>query len=248
MIHRSRINHWSCSKLADFIRGEKKPGALGWDEWEQWDEDAKKKHPIRYWIAEEGLSKLQNLVNFPFDLIYTIRIYIRNRWIDKLHYLKTGLKPGEYYDLDYRMMHGLFNELVNLVEVEYASMADSETKKYKFVKGRCAEAGIDYLNWAASLTCDYCLKDDPDYGKPTPQAIAAQKTLEIYDWWKNRPNRLCPTKLSGWSDFLDLPKSEQKEKKKRKILEKLHKIEQEQEEEDTNMMIELIKIRGSLWT
>ena len=50
---RARINYWSCSKFADFIRGEKKPFALSWEDWEKWRADNKKKHPCRYWIAEE---------------------------------------------------------------------------------------------------------------------------------------------------------------------------------------------------
>jgi hypothetical protein len=247
MLRKSRIDYWSCSKFANFIRGTKKPGALGWEEWEDWHKEAKNKHPIRYWMAEEGLSILQNIVNFPSDLYYTIKVYIRNRWIDKLHYLKTGLKPGEYYDLDYRIMHGLFNELVDLVEVEYAHLSTyDKDKKYNFVNGRCVEAGLDYLNWAASLTHDeFILKDDPLYCKPTPQAIAAQKTLKIYQWWKNRPNRPDPMETSGWSE---LHGERKKLKKRKKAFDKLQEIEQQYEDEDTEMMIELIKIRKNLWT
>ena len=31
---RSRIKYWSCSKIADWIRGERKPFALSLEDWE----------------------------------------------------------------------------------------------------------------------------------------------------------------------------------------------------------------------
>jgi hypothetical protein len=40
---RSRIHYWSCSKFADFVRGEKKPFALEWGKWDEW----KNKRPNR---------------------------------------------------------------------------------------------------------------------------------------------------------------------------------------------------------
>ena len=49
---RSRINYWSCSNFANFIRGDEKPHALPWDEWEKWRQESEKKHPFRYWVAE----------------------------------------------------------------------------------------------------------------------------------------------------------------------------------------------------
>ena len=30
---KNRFNYWTCSKFADFVRGEKKPFALEWGEW-----------------------------------------------------------------------------------------------------------------------------------------------------------------------------------------------------------------------
>lgn len=43
MLKRSRIHHWTCSKFADFIRGEKKPYALEWHRWEEWRKEQKEK-------------------------------------------------------------------------------------------------------------------------------------------------------------------------------------------------------------
>lgn len=237
---RARINYWSCSKFADFIRGEKKPFALSWDDWEKWRADNKQKHPYRYWIAEEVLDFLQDVVNFPLDVYHTIEIYVRNRYIDKLHYLRTGLKPGEYYDLDWRILNGLFNELILFVESEQAHLMKAhKDRDYKFINGRCKQAGLDYLDWAMNLKLneDYGINpDDEDYGKPTHQAIIAKKVYELYNWWLNRDNRVDPYTLFT------------KEKDGKYYYRKIDEMEHQYDMEDDNMLIELIKIRHSLWT
>lgn len=245
----TRIHYWNCSKFADFVRGSKKPQALEWKEWDSWHKEAKRKHPIRYWIAENFLKKMQNLCCFPSDLINKIIYYYENRFISKTHCLKTGLKPGKYYELDQRILYGLFNELVEFVESEAAWMNHicSKKKKYKFKKGKCPEAGIDYFKWASRLKQE---------GKPTQQAISARKILKLYNWWKKRPERPDPSEASGWSDHCESKKSDSDEilfggkasSDSKKILEKLQRIEDKYEKEDEKMLIELIKIRLSLWT
>lgn len=236
---RSRLNYWSNSRLANLIRGTPKPAALEWNAWDRWHKKAKKKHSIRYWIAEELLDRLQDTISFPLDLVYTARVYIRNRFIDQTHILKTGLTPGEYYDFDTRILYGLFNELIDLVEIEYASLAYSKDKQHKFIKGRCVEAGLDYLNWACGLRYDINYgvdKSHKRYGKLTQQAIAARKVLKLYQWWKNRSNRPDPNDLFN------------KKKDGCEYFLKIDQMENNYFDEDNKMLIELIKIRNSLWT
>jgi hypothetical protein len=240
LLKRSRINYWSCSEFSNLIRGNTKPLALGLDEWETWRKESKAKHPYRYWVAEELLDFLQDIVNLPMDIYHSIEVYVRNRYIDKLHYLRTGLKPGEYYDLDHRILHGLFNELVIYVESELAhTMKAYPERNYRFIKGRCKRAGLDYLNWAGQLKlnedCGFD-PDDEDYNKPTAHAIGCQKILELYNWWLDRDYKVNPYDLFN----------EIKDGKYyyRKIDEMQHKYD----EEDTEKLIELIKIRSSLWT
>jgi hypothetical protein len=254
---RSRIHYWNCSRFADFIRGEKKPYALEWNKWTEWRYEQKKKRPIRYWLAEEGLSKLQNFFSFPLDIYSEIKYYVRNRWIDKTHYFQTGLEPGHYYEFDHRLLHALFNELVIFVETEYASMAkwNNKDKKYKFKNGRCVEAAMDYFDWCCKLKFDknYGVnKKHPDYGKFTPQALAAQKIKELYLWWKDiRPNRLEPAKAAGinWDERAEESLLGGKvTRKELSEFKKLEKIEADYEKEDTKMLIELIKIRKELWS
>jgi hypothetical protein len=242
---RFRVNYWSCSKLADKIRGTSKPAiGLTSEGWEEWDNVAKSKHPVRYYIAEELLNSIQDFFYFPKDVYKVIRNYINNRYIHKTHYLKTGLKPGCYYEFDFRMLHGLFNELIDFVEIEQASMCSitnhDKSKKYKFKKGRCPEAGLDYLDWASSLTHE---------NEPTLQAEMAKRTLKLYHWWKNRNNRPDAMDESGWSEYCDNTEFGSKTTDEgREKLNKLHELEEKYEQEDEDMMIELIKIRRSLWT
>lgn len=245
---RTRWHYWSCSKFADRIRGTEKPLGLTLDEWKQWKIDSENKHPFRYWLAEEFLTIVQNALYFPYDFYSAIKHYYTNRFVDKTHYLKTGLTPGKYYDLDYRIIHGLFNELKNYVEIELAHLMKCyEDRNYKFVNGRCPKAGLDYIDWSMSLTYgpDYGYEPtDKLYNKPTPQAESAKEILELYNWWNNRDNRPDPHVESGWDKFYESKNSKEKEKS----FKKLQKIEDNYEKEDENMLIKLIKVRKSLWT
>lgn len=185
MIQKFRYNYWSCSKFADFVRGTPKPWALEWDEWKQWRKTAKEKYPLRFWLAEEGLNKLQDFFFFPYDLWSSWEYYYKVRFRDKLHYLKTGCKPGEYYDLDERILHALFNELKIFVEKQ----------KNK--------------NW------------DVD-----------NDVLSLYNWWSSeRPKRPDPFK----------------ECSEHEVSEDLTTMLEAQYDEDTEKLVELIRIRNKLW-
>lgn len=246
---RSRINYWSCSRFADWVRGEKKPGALEWDAWEEWRKDVSSKRPVRYFLAEEALDKIQNFVMFPWDFAESVSAWWHNRFVAKTHFLKTGLRPGSFHELDDRILNGLFNEFQEFVEVDLAHMQSyGEGRRYRFKKGRCPEAGVDYLVWASGLTHGedgFVRKGDPKYGKPTPQAEASAKMLEIYRWWTEvRPNRPDPSDASGWSGAWE--SDDEKEKRAASI--RMYKMEKEHDREDERMLVSLVRIRKNLWT
>jgi len=131
---------------------------------------------------------------------------------------------------------------------------------------RCPEAGLAYLDWASVLKHDedWIDKNDPTYGRPTIQALAAQETRALYNWWKNeRPNRTDPHDASGWSsycderskedelcgeDFLSFDTEQSDDDKSSELLKICRKMEEDQDEEDTAMLIRLVKVRHSLWT
>lgn len=244
---RHRFNYWSCSRIADWIRGVNKPTALTMEEWEAWRDEAKSKRPFRFWISEKVLNSAQNFFSFPIDLWRTISAYFRNRFVTKTHFLKTRLRPGVYHELDERILHGLFNELKDFVEVELAWMHGYGKKEYTFRGGRCREAGLGHLEWASSLKYDESMAfkpGDSEYGKPTPQAESAVTIRELYLWWtETRPARPEPMDASGWAEDYKKGNKDRKDSFKR-----LRKIEQAYDKEDEKMLLRLIKIRKHLWT
>lgn len=276
-----RSNYWSSTKFADWLRGTPKIRSGTTKEWNAWKKTAKAKK-VRYWLAEEGLKYFQNFVYWPIDCIRKTRYYVKNRWITRTHALTSTLDRGQWYDFDMRLLYSIFDELVDFVEIEQAWMhvvcSEEASKKYKIPwfsslfrirSWRCSKAGLAHLEWAASLKADeeWRDKDDPDYGKPTHQALAAQETMALYKWWKDeRPKRSDPMDASGWSDLCEKKQKEaalrgddlwlgshegetdEQKDHARKILDLCHKMEQEQEDEDTEMLIRLVKLRGSLWT
>lgn len=270
-----RSNYWSCSKFADWLRGEKKPYALSGPDWKKWEAGVKAKSPLRHWLAEELLDRIQNVVMWPHDKVYNIKYYIVNRWIDQSHALVAHpkhIKPGAFMDFSDRMLYCLFDELVDFVEIEtaYSNFRWSEEKmkdkkwwqagRWRLRTYRDAEAGLDHLKWAASLTDEEWLPEERKHeAKPTAQAIAAIEIMELYKWWTEiRPNRPDPHDVSGWSELcekrrgkgFDLFDDDPEEDKDvtRAVLDKNNEIERQYDEEDTEMLIRLIKVRGSLWT
>lgn len=274
-------NYWSCSKLADWIRGTNKLGAATAEEWDEWRTAAKMKHNFRYWLAEEALDHLQDFVTWPIRKIYDVKYYINNRWVTRTHSLTAhprDIKPGQWQDVGNRFLPCLFNELQEFVEIETAwhhiAWSSDERHKYnppfwatgwfRWRTWRCPQAGLDHLDWAMTLTnSDWCDETDPNYGKPTFQAIRAKEIKDLYLWWtetyRNRPD---PYDASGWTAHCEamrvkypgkfLSSLNSKDPADKKASDKAHKllqkIEKQYEQEDEAMMIRLIKIRDSLWT
>jgi hypothetical protein len=173
--------------------------------------------------------------------------------------------------LDTRLLHALFDELVNFVEIEQAwhSMEWAEESsqyqiswyhKLKLSNWRCPEAGLAHLEWAAQLKYDqdFTSREDPNFGQPTSQAVAAKQTIMLYKWWKEiRPKRPDPMAASGWSEYCEKRRNASQDNdfsissnddEASKILEICRKMEQEQEDEDTEMLVGLVKLRSRLWT
>jgi hypothetical protein len=219
-----RSNYWSNSKFADWLRGTPKLKAGTSTEWNDWYDTAKTVHPKRYWIVEEGLDSLQDLINYIPDRLNNVRYYINNRFVSRSHALTAhprDIEPGSWSDVGNRFLPCLFNELVDFVEIEQAwhHVLWDDAAKSKFQppwwrkswlrwRGwRCAAAGIEYLNWASSLKIDESMGVNPGdkhYGEPTYQAKAAKEILALYTWWteiyRNRPD---PYEVSGWTAYCE---------------------------------------------
>ena len=215
-----RSHYWSIGKFADWVRGTPKPNMGTSEEWDQWYATAKKAHPIRYWLAEEGLDHAQKYFYGPTDLLYSIKYYINNRWITRTHALtahRRDIKPGDWCDVGNRFLPCLFNELVDFVEIELAwwniVWTDKETRAkynapfwatgwFRWRTWRCKQAGLDNLEWQRNLRWgeEECAEGSPNVGKLTPQAVKAQEMLDLYTWWTEvRPARPEPMDASGWT-------------------------------------------------
>ena len=218
-------NYWSCSKFADWLRGTAKLKAGTSEEWDEWTTTAQMRHNFRYWLAEEGLSHLQDFVTWPVRKIYDVKYYVNNRWVTHTHALTAhprDIKPGQWYDVGNRFLPCLFNELQDFVEIELAwwhiAWAEKDEKKkynapfwatgwFRWRTWRCPQAGLDNLEWQRNLrhsVDDGWKEGDPNIGKPTPQAVKAQEILDLYTWWtttyRNRPD---PYDASGWSEYCE---------------------------------------------
>ena len=269
--------NYSDSRLIAWLRTRvfkmKKPDALGWEEWDEWKQSTKAQHPIGWFFTETLPDWLEFPARFTIDPINDVRYYIKCRFFDQTHVLRTSLKPGQYYDLDTRFLHGLFNAFIEFVEIEKAHMhmvwgPDENRKKYKYpwhqrfwwtrwIEWRCPQAGLDYLLWESTL-------DHPDLlpEEQTPhQAQAAREQLALYRWWKEtRPNRPDPYDASGWTAICEegraqgysiFSSSTQPAEYKQRLSAAnviLHKLEEDYEREDEEMLMRLLKIRKSLWT
>lgn len=221
-----RSKYWSNGKFADFVRGTPSLECGTGEEWRDWRNNAKTKHPIRFWIAEEFMDKVQNFIMYPIDKLYSIKYWFLNYFVTKTHALTSNLKKGQWHEFDTRLLHCAFDELVNFVEVEKSwknIICDKDAaKKYnapwhsygwgRLRTWRNAESGLDYLKWETTLMQDESWgydKDHPEFGKPTQQAERAKEIIKLYNWWKfERPNRVEPMDASGWSEFCDRKRSE----------------------------------------
>ena len=275
-----RSHYWTCSKFADWLRGTPKLKCGTSEQWDAWYASSAKAHPIRYWIAEEGLDHIQNFVYYIPDKLNDVRYYINNRWVSHSHALTAhprDIQPGNWSDVGNRFLPCMFNELVDFVEIEQAwhHCIWSDAAKTKFEtpwwrKGwlrwrswRSAEAGMEYLRWAETLTNEEFLEEGEKHkAEPTYQAKAAKEIIELYTWWtvtyRNRPDAYD---ASGWSEYCEASrianggklswsgdKSSELKAMSDAAHKKLQEIEAAYEAEDEEMMIRLIKIRGSLWT
>ena len=215
--------YWSCSKIANWLRGTAKLSAGTSDEWHEWEVSAKTAHPFRYWLAEEGLDAIQNFINWPIDKLYDAKYYINNRWVTGTHCLtahRNDIRPGNWCDVGNRFLPCLFNELVDFVEIETAWShiawgGKEEKAKYNapfWATGwfswrtwRCPQAGLDHLDWAMTLTNEEWLPEEEKHkAEPTHQAKAAREIKELYTWWKEvYPNRPDPYEVSGWTAYCE---------------------------------------------
>lgn len=248
-----RVRYWSNSSFATFIRkvlkAPEQPEAATMEDWNAWTRNQKKNHKFAYWLTDTGLKKLQNFFYYPYDVYYSVQYYLINRFIKKTHYLPTRLEAGEYHSVSERILHGLFETLVDYVEISLAKRDyfynPDRYENTPFKRSR--EAGLNYL---IRMCCDM------DDGKLTKHADEAQAIFHSYNWWKRRPYRPDPGEVSGFHEFgkkfrqtdvlfLEFT-NELDSKRHTKLYNKMNEIYEMYAEEDQKEMIQLIKIIDTL--
>lgn len=244
-----------------------KPGALGWAEWEDWHDRTKAKRPLVYFVMETIPDLWRNVTGNVCRPFNNVRNWLRYRVFDRYHLINTGLRP-DYYEIEERMLHGMFSLLVDFVEVESAWMHvvfDKEEQekrkipwwnigKFRFKSFRDVGAGLAHLRWEMSLDSDKLPISEQNPG----QAEMAREVWELYHWWKHiRPTRPDPDDLSGWKEYcrsksmrelFSNDRTPEEQKASLDIINASADIERSYDEEDDRMLIRLIKIRKKLWT
>lgn len=210
---------WSNTDLADKIRGTEKPRVATWEGRKKWREEARKAHPIRYWIAESFLKIAQDYFMGPVDIWNSIRYYVKNRWVSQSHALVADPKHisrGTWCDLSERILYCNFDALVEFVEIECAAMynIDKERKLQRSISD-----GLDYLKWQSKVT-----------GGMSEEAPII---LDLYLWWTvKRDQRLDPYEIEvADGDYSEVWA----------LLNQYHA-------EDTEKLKKLMEVRSALWT
>jgi len=222
------------------------------EQWQEWNLTCKKNKPIIYWLREVFPDYI-NLGKY----YRKIKNYIRFRTLAKYHIIDTGLKPN-YYDKDTILLHGMFSLLVDFIENEKAHMYIISNnyhnnnlvqfwKKINIFRNRYKYknkiAGLAYLSWEMTLNGS--------------QAESAKEQYELYKWWTEiRPSRLDSYDAVGLTKWLDKNGrsfglnvyTAEQQAEKQKLYNMAFALEESEHNEDTEMLIRLIKIRDHLWT
>lgn len=237
------------TQALDWLR-MKEPKNLSYNQLVSWEKEQKDKRPIMYCIKYTIMSEIYDYIFMRKSIMRDIVRAIKYRTTYKYNILHTGLKP-DYYDLDTRILHGVFNQLVDFVECEKAWLnvvwRKDASKQSLFKKFRSPENGIEYLQW------------EIDTADVEGQKEGAEEILALYKWWKEiYLTRQDASDASGWSAYCDVRHSqgyddhevrtEEQKAEVQSILTRLFEIERAYRQEEEDMLIRLIKIRKYLWT
>jgi len=162
-----------------------------------------------------------------------IKCYIKNRFIDRIHIVRLGLKPGRWCDADERMLLAMMSLLVEFVEkeAEFTNLA--------------MEADVESGYYGFPITDE--IRADSE-----KQASQAKEILEIYRWWKNYPSRIEEIKKSvhpcTGSLEEDIGNINRSSILSRVLTSHSWALEDKLNVETRDMLHRLVEIRGKLWT
>lgn len=201
------MNDWVFKLLDTFRLSDLKSGVSIHNK--KWEQAAKAEMPIRFMIWKIAFGFVEFLETCFKDMPYNTYCWITNSWTNQ-HVLKSkSLYRGNWYEYDNKMLYCCFDELIDFVEIECASI----------MNGVGWMAGYEYL------------KREEDY-----------ETMALYKWWKHdRPARVNPCDMYLNDESIT---PEQESVKTDDYINLL----QAQEDEDTEMLVRLVRHRHKIWT
>jgi hypothetical protein len=192
--------------------------------WEDWREEVKKLHPIKYFFAETLESWISRKIIRPFkDKYYWLVSHLipsRRYHILDLRQSASNLEPDYYRygwtDVDQRMLYAMFNLLNDYVDNE-----------------------LSFLHFPSKQEVE-----ENESLKYQREVILEIKT--IYSWW-NIERKIKARELAAKLDAWYIAK--QNRKPNANQLHELHrKLEVEFDQKEEEMTIRLMKIRKNLWS
>jgi len=234
------------------------PGALSARGWRLFNREYKKNAPIRYLLNKTIKRKIINRI---VNNIAHVKYWIIYRTTERSHVVKTELKP-DYIELSKRMLYASFFLLKEHVEIDSAwhnhcvsgnlTFCEKYMPFYNILtKFKNPELGVAYFEWAATLDNPAL----PPHEQSPDQARSAREVLALYTWWTLlRPAREEATRttysyqgfeLGSLDSSFDVNAPDYVSYMA--AMDKINDMEEIWEQEDTDMLIRLIKIRKSLW-
>jgi hypothetical protein len=147
--------------------------------------------------------------------------WIKNFLFHRYDLIRTGLDKGSWHDTDTVILYGMMNLLVQYVEIEDPTILTREINKETFT---CEEERI---------MAERCAADD-------------EEVKLIYKWWKDYPNR--EKEIESKYDEYGKCRREKSDIKEECSFVEIVQMEDKLSEEEQDMLIRLIKVRGYLWT
>ena len=229
------------------------------EEWNNWATKAQN-NKIRWFLTETLPDYLSFRFLWPYERIGR---KLKNKYVRKYNLIHIhSLKATEYYGVGDRLLHGMFQLLVDLVELEKAQRQivwgdENVTGHITRGKDRNPEMGLKYLDWEIAL------------GKKggVNQSENAKQIKELYIWWTvTRINRIELIDIKGTmgistNEYYRNMRLENKKNiatifnemvrdKDEELYKSVNKayddVEEKYEKEDERMLLQLVKLRKNL--
>lgn len=132
-------------------------------------------------LIDAFLNGMQDAIYMPLDFIYSINVYVSNRFKTKTHLLTSNLEVGMWHEYSERVLSVLSDSFINWMETEYCNSDKPNPEKM-----------VEKHLWEVSLKRDESMGVESDseiYNTPSNQAIGSKKLFEIYQYFKyQRPS------------------------------------------------------------